>query len=396
MTDAWTPYRLNQLELRNRFIKTATYEGMCPDGVPSDQLVEHHRRIAQGGVGMTTVAYCSVNADGRTFAEQMYMRPDVLPALQRVTDAVHSEGAAASIQLGHCGYFSKNKQVSRRRPLGPSRRLNEYGLMKGLFFSRAMTHDEIRQTADDYAQAAAHAVEAGFDAVELHLGHGYLLSQFLSPWSNRRSDEYGGSLENRMRFPLLVVDQVRAAVGPNFPILCKVNTSDGFDGGLEIHESVQVAKALEAASVDALVLSGGFTSRTPLFLLRGGRPLWEMIKVEENWLQKIGMMLFGNLIIRKYPFSENFFQDDAAAIRQAVEMPLVLLGGVSSADGVQRALDGGFPLMAMGRSLIHDPDFVQKLRDGQVARSGCIHCNRCIAEMDRNGVRCVIAGGYGA
>ena len=174
------PARLGSLQLRNRIIKTATYEGMCPGGVPSDALIKHHRDLAIGGVGMTTVAYCAVSPNGRTFEEQMYMREEIVPKLRELTAAVHAEGAAVSIQLGHCGYFSRNTMLPGRRSLGPSFRLNEYGLMAGVPFARAMGEDDIANVIEEFGVAAAMAVQAGFDAVELHLGHGYLLSQFLS------------------------------------------------------------------------------------------------------------------------------------------------------------------------------------------------------------------------
>ena len=390
MSNVFSPISLRQLTLRNRTIKTATYEGMAPDGMPSDMLVNHHRAIAAGGIGMTTVAYCAVNRDGRTFKEQMVMSEAVQPKLKALTDSVHAEGAAASIQLGHCGFFSKNTELPGRRSLGPSRLFNAYGLFKGLFFSKAMTHDDIRQTTADFANAAAMAKDCGFDAVELHLGHGYLLSQFLSPWSNRRKDDYGGALENRMRFPLEVVAAVRAAVGDQFPILCKVNVQDGFKGGLTNQEAVEVARALEQAGVDALVLSGGFTAKTPLYLLRGERPIWHMIRAESNWPQKLALVFFGPFVIQRYPFKEAFFREDALRIRAAVKTPLVLLGGVHSKATMQQAMTDGFEMVAIGRALIHDPDFVAKIQSGELEQTGCIHCNKCIAEMDMGGVRCVL------
>ena len=232
----FTPGRLGQIELRNRVIKAATYEGMCPGGVPSDALIRHHRDLAAGGVGMTTVAYCAVSSHGRTFEEQMVMREQIVPKLRTLTDAVHAAGAAVSLQLGHCGYFSKNKELPGRRSLGPSFRFNEYGVMAGVPFARAMNEDDIATVIEEFGAAAAGAVRAGFDAVELHLGHGYLLSQFISPAINRRRDRWGGSLDNRMRLPLAVAERVRAVVGPGFPILAKTNLRDGFPGGLELPE----------------------------------------------------------------------------------------------------------------------------------------------------------------
>jgi 2,4-dienoyl-CoA reductase-like NADH-dependent reductase (Old Yellow Enzyme family) len=387
---AFTPGRIGALTLRNRVIKTATYEGMCPDGVPSGALLNHHRELAAGGVGMTTVAYCSVSPDGRTFSEQMFMREEILPPLRALTDAVHAEGAAASIQLGHCGAFSKNRLLTVPRPLGPSFRINSYGIAARMPFADAMTQEQIASTAEDYARAAAMAVRAGFDAVEIHMGHGYLLSQFLCPAVNRRRDDYGGSLENRMRFPITVLRRVREAVGSQTAVLAKTNLSDGFKGGLEVHEAVAVAQALEREGVDALVLSGGFTSRTPLYLLRGGRPLKEMIEVDPSRLQKLAMRCFGPFLVRAYPFEEMFFLAPARQVRAAVRIPLVLLGGIVSLDNLEAAMAEGFEFVAMGRALIADPSLVRDMQRGRVRRTRCDACNKCIAEMDRGGVRCVL------
>jgi 2,4-dienoyl-CoA reductase-like NADH-dependent reductase (Old Yellow Enzyme family) len=388
--DAFAPARLGPLSLRNRVIKTATYEGMCPGGVPSDRLVEHHRALAAGGVGMTTVAYCAVSADGRTFAEQMFMRPEVIAPLRRVTDAVHREGGAASLQLGHCGWFTKNSELSTRFPRGPSLTFNAYGLSAGKPIALPMSADEIRGVTVEFGNAARRAREAGFDAVELHLGHGYLLSQFLCPATNRRKDGYGGDLDARARLPVEAVRRVREVVGAGFPILCKMNLRDGFRGGLELPDAVLLAQRLEREGVDALVLSGGFTSKTPFYLFRGRRPLAEMIEVEKSRLQKLALAWFGRRVIREYPFEEMFFLPLAREVRRAVRMPLVLLGGIVSRENVDRALAEGFDFVAMGRALIADPDLVNRMRTDAHARSRCTHCNVCVAEMDRSGVRCVL------
>jgi 2,4-dienoyl-CoA reductase-like NADH-dependent reductase (Old Yellow Enzyme family) len=387
---AFTPGRIGALTLRNRVIKTATYEGMCPGGIPSEALVDHHRRLAAGGVGMTTVAYCAVSPDGRTFSEQMVMRKEIVPHLRRLTDAVHAEGAAASLQLGHCGTFTRNEQLSVPRPLGPSFRINSYGIASGMFFAAAMTEADIAATVEDFGAAAAMAVEAGFDAVEIHLGHGYLLSQFLCPAVNRRRDRYGGSLENRLRLPVAVLARVRAAVGSGTALLAKTNLRDGFAGGLGLEEAVAVARRLEGEGVDAIVLSGGFTSRTPLYLLRGGRPLREMIEVEPSRLQRLALRVFGPFLVKAYPFEEMFFLEDAKKVREAVRLPLVLLGGIVSLENIETAMDQGFEFVAMGRALIADPGLIRDMQRGAVERTRCDSCNKCIAEMDRGGVRCVL------
>jgi 2,4-dienoyl-CoA reductase-like NADH-dependent reductase (Old Yellow Enzyme family) len=357
MQKAFTPITLGNLTIRNRFIKTATNEGMWADCLPTQQLTDYHARLAKGGVGLTTVAYGAVNPDGRTMEYQMYMRPEVVPGLKELTDAVHSEGGLASIQLTHCGFFTNNRLVTNKRPIAPSRILNNYGLLSGIFCSRSMTTNDLRLTTNDFARSATLAIEAGFDAVELHLGHGYLLSQFLSPKTNRRKDEYGGSLENRMRFPLEVVEAVREALRAGVPkgwspkglesqragvpLICKINLSDGMKNGFTIDESVELARRLETAGVDLLVLSGGFTSHTPFYLMRGDVPLKEMIRAERQYQHKAAFAVFGRFIIGKYEFEENFFMPMARKIRQAVKMPLAYLGGVVSAEGIEQVFAEG-------------------------------------------------------
>ncbi len=387
---ALSPASLGPLRLRNRIVKTATYEGMTPHGAPSPALSRHHVELARGGVGLTTVAYCAVSPDGRTFAEQMWMREEIVPALADLTRDVHAEGALVSLQLGHCGYFSRNTELPGRRSLGPSRLVNQYGLLSGVPLSREMTEADLARTADDYASAASRAERAGFDAVEVHFGHGYLLSQFLSPATNRRTDRFGGSLENRLRFPLAVLEAVRSRVSTRLAVIVKTNLSDGFRGGLEIDEAVAVCEALERAGVDAIELTGGFTSRTPFYLFRGRAPLKEMIEVEKSRLQRIALRLFGRTAIRDYPFEELYFLPLARRVRERVQLPLILLGGCLSTSSLETAMREGFDFVAMGRALIADPDLVRRFAAGTAERSRCTSCNKCVAEMDRAGVRCVL------
>lgn len=381
----FAPLRLGRLTLRNRVIKTATYEGMVVDGLPSEVLKRHHVELARGGVGMTTVAYCAVSPEGRTFENQMVMGQDTVLPLRALTDAVHREGAAAMLQLGHCGGFSKNAQLAWPGPLGPSTGFNAYGALKGRPLSRAMTEADIARTTEDFVRAGRLAIEAGFDAIEVHLGHGYLLSQFLSPHRNRRRDRFGGSLENRMRFPLEVMRRLREALGPEAPIFAKLNLEDGVRGGLGIEESVAVARALEQCGTTALVLSGGLVSHSAMFLLRGERPLRDMIAVEPNPLQKLALGMFGPWLVPVTPFAPLFFLPLAREVRRAVRMPLVYLGGATSLEDLSRVRAEGFELVGMGRALIRDPELIARYRRGEARRSTCTPCNRCIAEMDRPG-----------
>jgi len=380
----FTPGKIGGLELRNRVIRAGCFEGMCPGGCLSDALVKHHREVAAGGAAMTTVAYCSVSFDGRGFDTEMWMREEIVPELRQLTDAVHREGAAASIQLGHCGYFA-SKSVIGQKPIGASRKFNLFRLS----FPRVMTEEDMARVMKDFGKAAALAIKAGFDAVEIHAGHGYLLSQFLSPYTNKRKDQYGGALENRMRFPASVIKHVRETVDPDFPILVKMNLTDGIRGGLEVEDAVEVAKRFEAEGARALIPSCGFTSKTPLMMLRGNVPTMEMVKNQTNWLTKIGLFLFGRFMVQTYKFEELFLLEEARKVREAVNIPVVLIGGVCSIDNMEKAMDEGFDFVAVGRAIIMDPDIINKMQRGEVQASECDHCNRCIAEMEKGGVWCV-------
>jgi 2,4-dienoyl-CoA reductase-like NADH-dependent reductase (Old Yellow Enzyme family) len=281
LSPVFTSGKIGNLELRNRTIRSGCFEGMSPDTTPSEALIEHHRQVAAGGIGMTTVSYCAVSRDGIAFGHEMWMREEIIPVLRRLTDTVHKEGAAASIQIGHCGFFA-NKSAIGKFPIGPSRKfcLFRYSLC------REMTEDDIQRVRDDFGKAAGMAVRAGFDAIEIHAGHGYLLSQFLSPWTNCRRDRYGGSLENRLAFPASVIQQVRKVVGPDYPLLIKMNCEDGFSGGLTLDEAVQVARRFETEGASALVPSCGFTARTSFYMMRGQVPIMEYIKSEKNLLDR--------------------------------------------------------------------------------------------------------------
>ncbi len=388
MKEVFTSRVLKSTILKNAFIKTATFEGMYKDGIPTQKLIDLHTAMAKGGVGLTTVSYGAVSPDARSFKHQMVINEQSLPQLKRLAESVHQAGGKVSIQLTHCGYFSKNTAV--KRPLAPSKVFNEYGCLSGIWFSKAMTKADMAQVAEHFANAAKVLQDIGFDAIELHMGHGYLLSQFLSPWTNKRKDAYGGSLENRVRFPLEVYQKVAEKVGKDFPILVKLNLSDGFKGGFSLADCQYVAKKLENLGCAALVLSGGFTSRTPFYLMRGAIPLRGMIKNGTSLAEKITMALFGPFIIKKYKFTPNFFLEQAKTIRKTVKMPLVYLGGVDSKTGIEKIVAAGFEFIALGRPLIHDPNFLLKLKANEIEKSGCTRCNQCVVEMDRGGVRCVI------
>ncbi|MEZ4938546.1 MAG: NADH:flavin oxidoreductase [Crocinitomicaceae bacterium] len=388
LTSAYKKKNLGETLLKNCFIKTATFEGMYDEGIPNQKLIDHHVSMAKGGVALTTISYGAVSEEGRTFKTQMYIHDKSLERLKVLADSVHEAGGKVSIQLTHCGYFSKNTKI--KKPVAPSRVFNEYGAMSGLMFSKSMDESDLAKCKQDFANAALELKKIGFDAVEIHMGHGYLLSQFLSPWTNKRKDQYGGSVENRSRFPLEVYDAVLEAVGADFPILVKINLSDGFKGGFSEEDCIYVCKQLEQRNCAAIVLSGGFTSKTPFYLMRGEVPLKGMIQNGSNFAEKATMRLFGPIIVKKYEYSSNFFLDQAKRIRKAIHSPLCYLGGIDSKEGIEEVMEAGFDFIAIGRALIHDPNFLLKIQSGELTKSGCTRCNECVVEMDRGGVRCVI------
>lgn len=391
LAKAFEPTQLAGLTLRNRFIKTATFEGRTPAGQPGTELAGFHREVAAGGTALTTVAYCGVSADARTFEDQMYIHEGVLPALKALADGVHAQGGAVSGQLAHCGGFSRAKPLRQRRPLGPSGGINEYGLLSGVPFKGAMTPADMARTAADYAQAARQLCQAGFDAFEIHMGHGYLLSQFISPATNRRTDDYGGSIDKRMRFPLQVLSAVREAVGSGVPLLAKINLADGLAGGLQTDEAVRCAQLLEASGINAIVMSGGLVSRTPMYLFRGTSPLPGLIATEKNPLMRLAMRATGKATFASLPFEPLYFREQALRVRDAVRVPLAYLGGVTSAGDVDRLMRDGFDLVCIGRALLYDTRMVETMRDDPDYRSPCTHCNECVPAMATpRGTRCVV------
>ena len=372
----FTPVTLGPLTLRNRSIRSAAFESMCPGNVPSPQLLDYHRSVAAGGVGMTTVAYAAVTRSGLSFDRQLWMRPEIVPGLSELTDAVHAEGAAASIQLGHCGNMS-HKSICGCLPVGASSGFNLYSPT----FVRGLRADELPEMAKAYGRSVCLAREAGFDAVEIHAGHGYLISQFLSPSTNHRKDEFGGTLANRMRFMEMVMEEVMKAAGNDMAVLVKMNIRDGFRGGMELDESLQVARKLQELGAHALVLSGGFVSKAPMYVMRGEMPIRTMTHYMTYWWLKYGVRLVGKYMIPSVPFREAYFLEDALKFREALDIPLVYVGGLVSRQKIEEVLSHGFEAVQMGRALLNEPDFVNRMRREENARCNCRHSNYCIARM---------------
>lgn len=382
----FTPCKIGPIELRNRTIRSSAFENMCKDNSPSQQLFDYHTAVARGGVGMTTIAYASVNRSGVSFDGQLWMREEIVPELKKLTDAIHKEGAKASIQLGHCGNMTR-RSICGCKPKGASSGFNLYSPT----FVRAMEEYEILDTVRDFGKAVRLAREAGFDCVEIHAGHGYLISQFLSPYTNRRDDIWGGNFENRMRFMKFVIREVMDAALDDIAVVVKHNMFDGMKSGIKVEESILIAKELEKLGVHALVLSAGFVSKSPMDILRGSMPIKTMayyMNMWKFWWLKAGLGIAGKLMIPSVPFEEAYFLDTAKKFRENLNMPLIYVGGMISKDKMEEVLNSGFVAFQMARALINDTDFVNKLKNGKLKRSNCKHSNYCIARMYSKDMRC--------
>jgi len=384
--DPFAPARLGPVRLRNRIVKAATFEGRTPKRVVTPELVEFHRRFAGGGVGMTTVAYCAITRAGSTDGHQIVLDdPAVGAGLRVLTDAVHAEGAAIAAQIGHAGPVA-NPMGTKSPAVAPSRVFSPLGMRR----TRAVSTDEIATIVEQYAHGARVLRDAGFDAIEVHIGHGYLLSAFLSPKLNKRTDEFGGSLENRARFPLAVVRAVRAAAGRDVAVTAKINMADGVRGGFWLVESIAFARMLEAdGSLDALTLTGGSSFENPMYLFRGEAPIAEMAEMFPGVL-KSGIKLVGGKFFKEYPFEEAYFLPYARQFRAALSMPLVLLGGINRLDTISHALDEGFAFVQMGRALLREPELLLEMQKDPQRESLCVHCNKCMPTI-YSGTRCVLA-----
>ncbi len=379
----FTPGRIGPVELRNRTIRSAAFEGMGKNNGPTRMLKDYHVSVSRGGVGMTTLAYAGINRSALSFDTQIWLRPEIVPELCDITDAIHAEGAKASIQIGHCGNMT-HIATAGGIPVGASTGFNLYSPT----IVRGLKRDELKNMAKDFGDAVRTARDAGFDCVEVHAGHGYLISQFLSPYTNHRRDEFGGSLDNRMRFMRMCMEEVMKAAGDDMGVLVKTNMRDGFKGGLEIDDCLTVAHELENLGAHALVLSGGFVSKAPMYVMRGEMPIYTMTYyMKQLWL-RYGVRMVGKYMIPSEPFKELYFLEDAKLFRKELGLPLVYVGGVCSREDADKVLDEGFQFIQMGRALLNEPDFVNKMRADKCYKCGCDHVNYCIARMYSREMAC--------
>lgn len=337
------PVALGPLTLGNRFVRSATWEGMAAeDGSVTEALIQTLVRLARGGLGLVIAGHAYVAPQGQAGPWKLGVHdPAMRPGLTRLTGAVRAAGGKLVAQLAHAGLKAAVK-LTGMAAVGPS---DAEG-------GRAMTEAEIEVTVDAFAKAAHLCRESGFDAVQIHAAHGYLLSQFLSPYYNKRDDAYGGSLDRRAHFLLSVVRRVRLAVGPDYPILCKMNSEDFLPGGLSVDEAVVVAGLLKDAGLDILELSGGTADSGKFTPVRPGKI--------------------------KSPDGEGYFKAAAARIKAAVDIPLILVGGIRSFEVARKLVaDGVCDAVSLSRPLIREPELVNRWKSGDLRPAACVSDNLC-------------------
>jgi len=383
--DVFAPAQLGPVKLRNRTVKAATFEGRAPHGQVTDSLIDYHLAVARGGVGLTTVAYLAVAPEGRTHREQIVVGPDTRDGLARMAAAIHETGAAIAGQVGHAGPVA-NGRSNGVKAISASRMPSPLSMQ----MIRSATEADLTRVTKAYVATARTLVDAGFDVLELHMAHSYLISSFLAPGLNRRKDLYGGSLANRAKLGRQVARAVRDEVGDEVALTAKISLSDGFKGGVTTDAGLEYAQLLESdGTLDALQLSGGSSLMNPMYLFRGEAPLKEFAATMPL-VVRLGMKTpVGKGFLKSYPFEEAYFRDKALRFRSGLSMPLMLLGGINRADTMAQAMTDGFDFVAMGRALLREPDLVNNLAAGRATEGVCIHCNRCMPTI-YSGTRCPV------
>ena len=376
------PAMLNGLELKNRFIKAGTFEGKTPNGFPGKAFVDFHLELARGGVAMTTLGYCASEADGRMNKNMMFMDEPIRDPLSLMIDKLHQAGTKVSGQLAHCGAFSKNEDINRKRPRGPQFGINLLGVANGMFFCDAMTQQHINELVQSFHDAALFMKSVGFDCIELHFGHGYGLCQFMSPKTNKRKDRYGGTLDNRMRLPLEVLAAVRKAVGDDFPVIGKISLTEGVYGGLDYSDAVNISRLLDQGGIDGIVTSGGTSTMNPMLMFRGDNIFIPMLKAERNPVMKAILLMIGPVFFKNYPYNELYFLEQAKRIRNVVDCNMIYVGGASTNESFETLMKEGFDFIQLGRSLLSDPDLPNQARADAHYKSRCTHCNKCVATIE--------------
>jgi len=388
-----TPIKIGPVEIKNRMVKSATHESMAgPNGEVTEEVIRFYRRLAAGGVGLIISGNIFHDWAGHNWPLQLGLDNDgLIEGHQRLTSAVHEEGGTIFAQINDCGREASAAYSRGLHPRGPS------AMPHTLFFHipRAMTKDQIRETIASFAAACARAKTAGYDGVQIHGAHGYLVNQFLSPLMNRRKDEYGGPLENRWRFVQELYHAVRDTVGPDYPVTIKMNATDSYPLPLGIRpkESVRTAKMLADLGLDALEVSCG-CYEAGMTLIRGPLPVRLALRTARELATlpapiKGLVWLTEPVAMRLFPFRENYNIEYAREIKKLVKVPVMSIGGIRDPEQMERFIrEGWTDMVSLARPLICEPNFPRRIAEGDLSPSSCVNCNICLMHIQVKGLRC--------
>ncbi len=379
MQTLFTPKRVGSLELPNRFVCSATYECMAEEsGEVGPELIKRYERLAKGGVGLAITGLACVHPSGRGYRRQIGAHDDsMIKGLKKLVDAAHQAEGKIAFQLAHCGRQTTKNMIGRT-PLAPSRRGRDpVNFVK----PKEMTEDDIMETVQAFGAAAHRAVEAGADAVQIHGAHGYLVSEFLSPFFNIRRDAWGGSDENRFRFLKEVFEEIKKRVPDGFPVLVKINSNDYTPKkGVTPSLAARYAGWLAQLGIDGIEVSSGTTNYSYMNMIRGHVPTAELLKSLRWWEKPIGRIMIGKLE-GKYDLEEGYNLEAAKLMRQVSgDTPLFLVGGMRSISHMEEALKNKHAdFISMSRPFIREPFLVNKIKEDKMDRVSCVSCNRCFA-----------------
>jgi 2,4-dienoyl-CoA reductase-like NADH-dependent reductase (Old Yellow Enzyme family) len=379
-----TPFDIGSMTVPNRLVRSATHEGLADKDQVTEQLIKAIVRLARGQVGMIITGETAIAPDAGLGTTQLSLwGDDAVSGLSRLVDAVHAASASKLvIQISHGGPRAR----TTTDPVAPSA-INTLALPAP---PRELLWPEIEEILETFAETAQRVKETGADGVQFHMCHGDLPSSFLSKTTNRRMDQWGGSLDNRMRFALEMVRRARAAVGPSYPLLAKINATD-FKGGWKLEDAQVLAQALAAEGIDAIEVSAG-ASETWLGMSRGEVPL-DMIAegLGGSWLKRWVTTLYFASSQRRFAFEEAYLMPQALAIKDVVvDTPVIAVGGFRTVKAIEMALLQGIDLVALSRPLIREPHLVRRMLEGESDRSTCRNCNRCVIAIGFQGqpLRC--------
>jgi len=361
MASLFEPGLIGRLKLKNKLIRSATWEGMCEEnGKPTQKLIDYYCSLVKGGIGLIITGYTYIRLDGKQLPGKMGIYTDDFSReFKQMTQAVHDSGGKIAIQLVHAGGQADSKSAGRQ-PVAPS------AIQVGSFpeTPRKLSVLEIEDITDAFARAALRAKKWGFDGVQIHGAHGYLVSQFLSRFTNHRTDAYGGSLENRGRFLFDIYEKIRSKVGRDYPVFIKFNGDDYVENGLSKEEALDIAKQLSISGIDAIEVSAGSGA--------SGKKGPARKKINS-------------------PAKEAYNLDLAVDIKKNVTCPVISVGGFRSLKIAQNAIAAGIDFIALSRPLIREPDLPQKWQNNETDHAQCISCNKCfIPGMTRGGIYCVV------